>query len=490
MTSNGAAAAIQEKTFAGHPLGLINLFCTEMWERFSYYGMRAILVLYMVAAIKEGGMGLTMAEAGGIYGLYTSAVYLCALPGGLIGDRLLGARMAVFIGGCIIALGHFTIAFPSLTTLYAGMIMIVLGTGLLKPNMSTMVGMLYKQGDTRRDAGFSIFYMGVNIGAMLAPLVCGYLAQGAEFKAWLVSNGIPAHYSWHFGFGAAGVGMVVGLTHYVIQRKLLGEAGLRPKPKAKDVATVTAVESQAPDVSRAEQAVQSSESKQIEDSKSTEETKGLTSEEWRRICAIAVLFVFNILFWAIYEQGGSSLNIFADRCTDTTLFGWDFPSSWLQTFQASFVIIFAPIFSALWIKLGDKQPVAPAKFAIGITLLGLGIALMVPASMLAAKGLVSPMWLIVVYLLEVLGELCLSPVGLSTVTKLAPQKFIALTMGAWYTSIAIGNFVAGKLSGFFDEKNTAGMTTLFGSMAGAALVAATIMFLMVPTVKKFMGNIR
>lgn len=468
------SGVVEEKTFVGHPRGLVNLFFTEMWERFSYYGMRAILVLYMVAALKDGGMGMTNAEAGTIYGFYTMSVYLSALPGGFIGDRFLGARLAVLIGGIIIACGHFTIAFPSVATLYAGMAMIVIGTGLLKPNMSTMVGMLYKPGDTRRDAGFSIFYMGVNIGAMLAPLVCGYLAQGVEFKAWLTSIGMSPHISWHWGFGAAGVGMVIGLVHYVWQAKLLGDAGLRPQAKKETIRLETAANAKGEQKEEEEEA----------------ESGLLTKDEIRRIGAIAVLFVFNILFWAIYEQGGSSLNIFAYKCTDTTLFGWHFPSSWLQTFQASFVIIFAPVFSWLWIKLGDKQPAAPTKFAIGIFLLGLGIALMVPASILAAEGKVSPLWLICVFLLEVLGELCLSPVGLSTVTKLAPAKFVALTMGAWYTSIAIANFVAGKLSGLFDEKNTETMTTLFGSMGLAAFVAALIMMLLVPTVKKLMGKVR
>ena len=477
MTSEAAtiSAAQEEKTFAGHPLGLINLFCTEMWERFSYYGMRAILVLYMVTAISDGGLGMTNQEAGGIYGLYTMSVYLSALPGGLIGDRVLGARNAVLIGGIIIALGHFTIAFPSLHTLYIGMGMIVLGTGLLKPNMSTMVGMLYKPGDTRRDAGFSIFYMGVNIGAMLAPLACGYFAQADEFKRWLTTIGMSPHMSWHWGFGAAGVGMVFGLLFYVLQGKLLGDAGLRPTSKKKPQ----------PVVELAEEAAH-----EAKDATETTESSKLTKEEINRIGAIAVLFVFNILFWAIYEQGGSSLNIFASKCIDCSIFGWKFPSTWLQTFQAGFIIMFAPLFSMLWIKLGEKQPSAPAKFSIGILLLGLGITLMVPAAMLAKSGLVSPFWLISVFLLECLGELCLSPVGLSTVTKLAPARFVALTMGAWYTSISIGNFVAGKLSGFFDENNLDGMTTLFGSMGGAAIVAALVMLCMVPLVKKLMGSVR
>jgi POT family proton-dependent oligopeptide transporter len=452
--------ADHEKTFAGHPIGLVNLFFTEMWERFSYYGMRAILVLYMVAAVSDGGLAMTNKAAGEIYGLYTMCVYLSSLPGGLIADKILGARWAVLIGGIIITLGHFTIAFPSLATFYGGMLLIVVGTGLLKPNISSMLGMLYKEGDPRRDGGFSIFYMGINIGAMLAPLVCGYLAQGVEFKAWLTSIGIPAHFSWHWGFGAAGVGMMIGLVHYIIQWKQLGTAGLRPENKPSSH-TDTVVQKEA-----------------------------LTRDEWKRLGAIGVLFVFNILFWAIYEQGGSSLNIFADKCTDTTIGGWSFPSSWLQTFQATFVIIFAPLFSVLWLKLGEKQPTAPAKFAIGLFLLGLGIALMVPASILAAQGKVSPMWLIAVFLLQDMGELCLSPVGLSTVTKLAPARFVGLTMGAWFIGMALGNGVAGYVGGFFDEKNFSNMSMLFGSMAGATFVGTLILVALVPTVRKLMGHAR
>ncbi len=452
--------ADHEKTFAGHPVGLVNLFFTEMWERFSYYGMRAILVLYMVAAVSEGGLGMSNKNAGEIYGWYTMLVYLSSLPGGLIADKILGARWAVLIGGIIIALGHFTIAFPSLATFYGGMGLIVVGTGLLKPNISGMLGMLYKEGDPRRDGGFSIFYMGINIGAMLSPLVCGYLAQGTEFKAWLTSVGLSEHHSWHWGFGAAGVGMMIGLIHYVIQWKQLGTAGLRPQKK----------ESETNDGKNANEA--------------------LTPVEVKRLGAIAVLFVFNILFWAIYEQGGSSLNIFADKCTDTTIGGWAFPSSWLQTFQATFVIIFAPLFSILWLKLGDKQPSAPAKFAIGLMLLGLGIALMVPASVLAAQGKVSPLWLIAVFLLQDMGELCLSPVGLSTVTKLAPARLVGITMGAWFIGMALGNGLAGYVGGFFDEKNLSGMSTLFGSMAAAAFVGTIVLFLLVPTVRKLMGSAR
>lgn len=461
MTVITTEPAVAEETFAGHPKGLFNLFFTETWERFSYYGMRAILVLYMVATAAEGGLGMKNSQAGQIYGLYTMSVYLSALPGGFVGDKIFGARRAVLLGGIIIALGHFTIAFPSTISLFVGMFMIVIGTGLLKPNMATMVGALYQPGDNRRDAGFSIFYMGVNLGAMFAPLVCGYLAQGKEFKTWLAGMGIDPNISWHFGFAAAGIGMIFGLLIFVLNSRLLGDAGLKGVQAAKQTVEETA-----------------------------ESGQFLSKDEWRRIGAIGLLFLFNILFWAIYEQGGSSLNIFASKCVNNTIFGWSFPSTWLQTFQALFIIVFAPVISWIWMKLGDKQPTAPSKFSIGIFLLGLGISLMVPASMLAAQGKVSPLWLVGVFLLECLGELCLSPVGLSTVTKLAPARFGSLTMGAWYLSISIGNYVAGSLSGLFDENNVSGMTTLFGSMAVSAMVATALMALLVPIIKKLMGGIK
>lgn len=447
--------------FSGHPQGLSTLFFTEMWERFSYYGMRAILALYMVAPIAQGGLELSEAEAGEIYGTYTMMVYMASIPGGFIADRFLGARLSVLIGGIVIAFGHFTLAFKEIWFFYGGLTLIVIGTGLLKPNISTMLGSLYKQGDIRRDAGFSIFYMGINIGAALAPIVCGFLAQATEFKSMLKSWGFHPESSWHWGFAAAGVGMTFGLIHYWIQRKPLLKVGSRRHTPAESKDNAQAVPKEP-----------------------------LTKEEWKRLGAIAILFFFTMLFWAVYEQGGTSLNLFADRLVNNEIFGWQYPSSWLQSLQAVYVIAFAPLISYIWIKLGDKQPSAPAKFAIGLFLLGLGIVLMVPASMLAAQGKISPMWLVVVYLLEVAGELCLSPVGLSTVTKLAPARFIGITMGVWFLAASFGNKIAGTLGGMFKEDDTQILVTLFGSMAGAVFLATLVLALLVPTVKKLMSGIK
>ena len=452
----------------GHPSGLTTLFFTELWERFSYYGMRAILMLYMVAALADGGMGLDTRTAATIYGVYTSSVYVTSIPGGLIADKLLGAKLSILIGGSIIALGHFTLAIHSQVAFYGGLILIILGTGLLKPNISTLLGSLYSADDDRRDGGFSIFYMGINIGAALSPLVCGYLAQSEQFKAFIAGYGFKPSDSWHFGFAAAGVGMIIGLAHFLFQYKRLGSKGARPLG-AKAAASQDSGNASA---------------------NAKEENIPLNKQEWSRLGAIAILFCFAAFFWAVYEQDGSSLNLFADRLTDCSIFGWKFPSSWFQTLPAVYCIILAPTFSLLWIKLGHRQPSSPAKFAIGLALLGAGIAVMVPASLLAAQGKVGPYWLVLSYLLQVLGEMCLSPVGLSTVTKLAPARFASSTMGMWMLATACGNFLAGYLAGFFNENSTATLITMFGFMGGFLFLAAGILWSLTPLVRKLMSGIR
>lgn len=447
----------------GHPRGLTTLFFTELWERFSFYGMRAILVLYMVAAVGEGGLGFDVKTAAMIYGFYQMSCYMLSLPGGILADRLIGARKAVLIGGIIIALGHFTLAFPSIPTFFLGLLLIVSGTGLLKPNISAMLGSLYKPGDHRRDGGFSIFYMGINIGAAMAPLVCGYLAQDLGFKQLITTWGFHPESSWHFGFAAAGVGMVFGLTQYLAQRKRLSTVG---NPPAKDVSMKAAS-------ARADAAGH----------------KVMSLDEWKRLGAIGVLFFFTVLFWAIYEQAGSSLTLFADKLTRHEIFGFQFPSSWFQSLNPVFVMILAPVFSIFWVKLGDKEPSSPAKFTWGIGILALGIGLMVPAAMLTANGLVSPLWLVAVYLVECIGELCLSPVGLSTVTKLAPLRFVGMFMGIWFLASALGDMLSGIIASYFDTDPNH-MVFLFGSMSVAALVATGILALLTPKVRQLMGEVR
>lgn len=473
MTATTTTAQASTKEFLGHPAGLVNLFFTEMWERFSYYGMRALLMLYMVAPIAGGGLGWDTPRAAEVYGWYTMAVYLSSIPGGFIADKILGARQSIFWGGVIIALGHFTLAVPSSWSFYIGLCLIVMGTGMLKPNISSLLGKLYKDGDDRRDAGFSIFYMGINLGAMLSPLVCGYLAQDAGFKQWLIGHGIAPETSWHWGFGAAGVGMIIGLINFVLQRKMLGDAGGKPVrdsdgvlKEAPSVPTAEALEAEPP------------------------VSQPLTKDELKRIGAIGILFIFNIGFWAVYEQGGSSLNLFADRLTRNEVFGWAFPSSWFQAVQPALVILLAPVISWLWMRLGHKQPSSPAKFGYGLFFLGIGTLIAVPATMLSAAGKVSPMWLLSIYFLQTIGELCLSPVGLSTVTKLAPQRIVGMTMGVWFVSVALGNKTAGWLAGFFDDKNVAQLVNLFGGMGAACFVATILLVVLIPRVRKLMGGIR
>ncbi|HYK21866.1 MAG TPA: peptide MFS transporter [Pyrinomonadaceae bacterium] len=450
---------VRDRTVLGHPIGLGPLFFTELWERFSYYGMRAILILYMVAPPAQGGLGFDTKHAASIYGTYTMSVYLTALPGGLAADYLLGARLAVLLGGIIIACGHFSMIFHSMTSFYLGMILIAAGTGLLKPNISAMVGGLYRDNDGRRDSGFSIFYMGINVGAVLAPLVCGYLAQSESFKRFLVSKGFDPTASWHWGFGAAGVGMILGLIVFVLFGSWLDHVGRRTKKRT--AAAVSDATSSQP----------------------------LTGGDWKRIAAIFIFFVFTILFWGAYEQKGASLNLFAKELVQTEVFGIGFPSSYLQSCTPFFVILLAPLFSYLWVSLKDRQPSSPVKFTLGLLFIGAAYLLMIPASMLTAYGRISPLWLVGLYFLEVCGEMCLSPVGLSTVTKLSPVKLVGIMLGVWFLASSLGSKLAGYLSGFFVPNNPMQLTKLYGGIAVGLLVAAVILAILTPTIKRLMGRV-
>lgn len=442
--------------FFGHPKGLGPLFFTELWERFSYYGMRSILIHYMTYATAEGGLAFDVPRASSIYGWYTMAVYLTALPGGWIADYVTGARLAVLIGGIIIACGHFSMVFHSTSLVFVGMGLIAIGTGFLKPNISVMVGNLYRENDPRRDSGFSIFYMGINVGALLAPLIVGFLAKGG-FKNILISLGMDPNTSWHWGFGAAGIGMVIGLIVYNLNRKTLARVGNKV-PRSLKIKTEVAP------------------------------AAPLTKSDWMRIVAIVILFVFTILFWAAYEQKGASLNLYADKLTNTTIFGIPFSAVYLQSLTPAFVILLTPFFSKLWLGMGDRQPSSPVKFTLGLLLIGLAYSLLIPASILTAQGRVSFWWLVGVYFIEVCGEMCLSPVGLSTVTKLAPARFVGLMMGAWFLATALGNKLAGYLSGFFVANDSWRLTKLYGGIAVGLVISAAMLALLTPTVKKLMGR--
>ncbi len=431
-------------TWFGHPRGLSTLFFTEMWERFSYYGMRAFLILYMTASVANGGLGFDDRHAASVYGNYVGSVWLTPILGGLIADRFLGQYRSVLLGGTIIALGHFTLAFNTLTTFYTGLVLIVIGTGLLKPNVSTIVGSLYDPGDARRDAGFSIFYMGINLGAFIGPLIAGGLAQRVD---------------WHLGFAIAGIGMVLGLVQYVAGKRHIetGLERLASRPKA--VAAGAGAGG------------------------------GFTPEEWKRIAVIFVLFVFASIFWGAYEQAGSTLNLFGDRYSNNVVFGFAFPSSWYISVQALFVILLAPVIAWVWVKLGPRQPSVPAKFALALLFVGLAFLLLIPAGALAQGGAglkVSPLWLVGAYFIEEWGELCLSPVGLSAVTKLAPTRIVSLMMGVFFLSNALGNKLAGWTAGFFSSMP---LSQLFGAVAAVSLVAALIMFALIRPVKKLMGGV-
>jgi POT family proton-dependent oligopeptide transporter len=451
-------AAVDRSGLAGHPKGLGPLFFIELWERFSYYGMRSILILYMSSAVALGGLGFDTKQAASIYGWYTMAVYLTALPGGWIADHLTGARLAVFIGGIVIACGHFSMIFHQTSFVFLGMALISIGTGLLKPNISVMVGSLYPQNDPRRDSGFSIFYMGINVGALLAPLVVGFLAKTQTFRNILISYGLDPNKCWHWGFAAAGVGMVIGLFVYMKNRERLAHVGNKIPRTAK---VKTDVEPAPP----------------------------LTRGDWARIVAIVILFIFTILFWAAYEQKGSSLNLFADKLTRNEIFGVGFSPVYLQSLTPAFVIMLTPLFSILWVRLGDRQPSSPVKFTLGLLFIGLAYSLLIPATLLLVQGKITFWWLVGLYFLEVCGEMCLSPVGLSTVTKLAPAKLVGLMMGAWFLATAVGNKLAGYFAGFFVADNPWQLTKLYGGIAVGLLFSVLVLILLTPTIKRLMGNV-
>jgi proton-dependent oligopeptide transporter, POT family len=420
----------------GHPKGLTTLFFTEMWERFSYYGMRALLVLYMVAPLSGGGLEFDTVKATSIYGAYTSAVYFTTLFGGWLADKFLGARLAVWLGGLVIASGHFSMVIPSMPFFYTGLVLIALGTGLLKPNISTMVGGLYGANDPRRDSGFSLFYMGINLGAMIAPIICGYIGQRVN---------------WHFGFAAAGVGMVFGLVQFTLHRKRLAHVGERP----------------------------------AQNRRLSQETikQPLTGLEKRRIAIVFLLYFFSIIFWMAFEQSGSSFALFAQNHTRTELFGFEFPSSWFQSVNSVFILALAPVFSVLWLRLKDKQPSSPAKFSFGLLFVGLGMGVMAIAASFIGGGKVSPLWLIAVFFIHTIGELCLSPVGLSTVSKLAPVRMVGLMMGLWFLATSIGNYLAGQVAGFYQDDGGV-LFRLFGGLAIVTIIGSVVLMLLLPFMRK------
>ncbi|MBP9946137.1 MAG: peptide MFS transporter, partial [Vicinamibacteria bacterium] len=403
-----------------HPKGLSPLFFTEMWERFSYYGMRALLMLYMVAPEDAGGLAFSKEWAGTIYAFYTFSVYALSIPGGWVADRFVGYRKAVQLGGILIVLGQFGLASGPRPLFYLGLVAIAFGTGLLKTNCTSLVGMLYGENDSRRDAGFSIYYMGINIGALIAPLILGFIAQDPAVVNAMGALGLGTVNGWRVAFGLAGLAMVAGLVQYTLRQGILGDVGLRAGARVTPQGDAVA---QVP----------------------------LTHEERQRMWVVAILMLFIMAFFFVFEQAGTTLNLFAAEHTRNSVAGWDFPSSWFQSVNSTWLLLLAPVFSVMWVRLGDKEPSSPVKFALGLLFVGVGMLLLVPPSLAytAEPSLrVAPWWLVGTYLMHTIGELCLSPVGLSTVSKLAPARYAGVMMGVFFFAIGAGNMLAGFAGGF------------------------------------------
>ena len=499
--------AAGEATFFGHPRGLSTLFFTEMWERFSYYGMRALLILFMTAPAAVGGLGYDATSAGSVYGLYTFGVYALALPGGWIADRLIGQRRAVLYGGILIALGHYCLAIPAIPTFYAGLLLIVFGTGLLKPNISAIVGDLYAENGARRDAGFSIFYMGINLGAFFGPLLCSWLGEPREGVTWV---------NWHYGFAAAGVGMTFALVQYVAGQPYLRGAGELKEDSAQPE-RIAAAWSQfyiglgvLLALCAAGWVL------------STAGTFTLANFAASVFYVVAALFVayfaFVIfvvardhverqrltvcfllclgaaMFWSGFEQAGSALSLFTRDLTDRTIFGTEITAGALQSVNPILIILLAPIVGMTWVKLGDRNPSMAVKFGFGLALLAVGFLVMAWASMSLADGKVGMQWLVATYFFHTVGELCLSPVGLSSMTKLAPGRLVGQMMGAWFMGAAIGNLVAGLVTRFMPQTETveAAMQNgvqLFGTVAAVAGAAGLIFIVFSRPIRKMQAGV-
>lgn len=490
MASDSSAVAASAWS---HPRGLYTLFFTEMWERFSYYGMRALLVLFMVAAVKEGGLALTDKTATAIYGLYTAAVYVTNLPGGWIADRLIGQQRAVFWGGVIIAIGHFTLAIPSTQTFFLGLVFVSLGTGLLKPNTTTLVGDLYPEGGARRDAGFSIYYVGINLGGAIGPLVCGFFGQKIN---------------WHYGFAAAGVGMVLGLIQYRLTQHHLGEHGNRPEPASAQftrrawgwTAALLAVLAVVVLLAMGGALVLNPVALAsyaglviivlgVGFMLWTTFFGGLDRREKKHLAVLAMLFAGSVLFWAGYEQAGSNFNLFAERYTDRSIFGWTAPASWFQSLTSVYIIIIAPFIASAWIALARRNlnPSIPAKFALGLIFLGLGFVVMFGAAEIVAAGhAVLPTWLMLTYFLHTLGELCLSPIGLSATTKLAPRRYGGRMIGMWFVATALGELLAGLIAGQFSAKDVSTMPHIYFQLAAVLIGLGIVFALIAKPVQKYL----
>ncbi|GAA0693061.1 MFS transporter [Kitasatospora atroaurantiaca] len=489
------SASPSGKTFLGHPRGLATLFMSEMWERFSYYGMRALLVLYMTAAVTDGGLGMKVAVATAVYSVYTAMVYLLALPGGWIADRFLGARKTVALGGVIIMIGHFLLAVPAEVSFFVGLVFIAVGSGLLKANISTMVGHLYDgPNDPRRDGGFTVFYMGINLGAFAAPLVIGTVGQSVN---------------WHLGFALAGIGMALGLSQFLLgtrhlsaksdvvtspisaaeKRVIFRKAALWLAAAVVFYGTVVLTGHFTIDwaiwpLSIAGIAIP------VFVFAKVKRDKDLSSDEKSKMSGYIWFFVAAAVFWMIYDQSGSTLSVFADENTASTLFGIDFPSSWFQSLNPLYIMALAPVFAWMWVALSRraKNPSTTMKFAFGLLMIGGSFLVMMLAMAASAGGVkVTPLWLAMVYLVQTVGELTLSPVGLSVTTKLAPAKYASQMMGVWFLAVTAGDCVAAIIQ--LGLGDATGSTWYFAFQGVMAIIAGIALAMYRKKVVRLMGDV-
>jgi len=501
----------RDTAFFGHPIDLATLFFTEMWERFSFYGMRAILILYMTSNVDVGGRGMTVTAAGLVMALYLSSSYLLSLPGGWIADRFLGQRSAVSLGGIGIAVGNAMIAMPVGALFYPGLAAIAIGTGLLKPNVSTIVGQLYDAKDIRRDSGFTIYYMGINIGAWAAPLVCGYVAQSEGFHDFLVGHDINPRWCWNFGFAAAAVGMIAGLIQFQSTQHWLGDSGKHPHIPS-DPARAARDRKVLGTILAALGAVVAlfaiaSLTSAIQVSADTITNVfgiglvigsvalfyGLLSSardggERKRVIAMIPLFVGSIAFFGIFEQASTTLSIFAEKLTRRDLLGLNVPASYYQSVNSVFIVALAPVFAWMWIRLAriGKEPSSVMKFSIGMVLVAVSFVVMLPTlGSVMHGGLTSGGYLIALYFFSTCAELCISPVGLSSMSKLAPQRLAGMVMGTWFLGISLGEYLAGRAAGFSEQR---GFDFLFYFLIISSLVVAAGLFVVAPAIRRMLDR--
>jgi POT family proton-dependent oligopeptide transporter len=494
MNKQKVVSSVPQKGFFGHPKGLFTLFFTELWERFSYYGMRAILVYYMYYEISRGGLGLEEHTALAIMSIYGSLVYMSSVIGGWLADRVFGNSKAVFYGGILIMLGHLVLAVPgSIAMFFVSMVLIVLGTGLLKPNISSIVGEMYSEDDRRRDAGFSIFYMGINLGGFLAPLIVGTVGLKVNF---------------HLGFGLAAVGMFLGLVVFVTTKnKNLGLAGTlvaNPLPPAEKKKASIRMAIAFVLLAAAIAAALRTGLLTFDSFIALIGILGIlipvlyfivmyrspktTPVERSRLLAYIPLFIASVMFWAIAEQGSTILANYADKRTQLDFAGIHLSPAWFQSLNPLFIIVLAPVLAWLWVKLGDRQPSIPAKFSLGLLFAGLSfLVILLPAYLAGTDSPVNPIWLILSYFVVVLGELCISPVGLSATTKLAPAAFSAQTMSLWFLSNAAAQAINAQLAKFYTPATE---MAYFGVIGIAAILLGLVLFVLAPTIQRYMKGVR